>query len=51
MVKKSSKPIPEVIDTFFEGVSWSPLLEEWNRFSAAEKRLLVAKLECERKRK
>lgn len=50
-VKTSSKPVQEVIDSFFDGVDWSPLLDEYRKMSAAEKRLLIAKLTTERKSK
>jgi hypothetical protein len=48
-VKQSSNPVQEVIDNFFKDVTWSPLLDEIRRMSAAEKRLLIAKLTTERK--
>jgi hypothetical protein len=48
-VKKSSKPVQEVVDAFFANIGWSQLKDEYNQMNDAQKRFLIAKLNTERK--
>ena len=44
-----SKSVQSVVDSFFADIHWSPLKDEYDRMTPAEKRFLIAKLTTERK--
>jgi hypothetical protein len=49
LVKQSSKPVQEVVDSYFDSIVWSMLKDEYSRMNTVEKRFLIAKLTTERK--
>jgi hypothetical protein len=46
-----SVPVQTVVENFFADIVWSPLKDEYDRMTTAEKRFLIAKLTTERKTK
>lgn len=46
---QQSKSVQTVLDEYFASVTWSLLKDEYERMTKAEKRLLIAKLNSERK--
>jgi hypothetical protein len=47
-VKQSSKPVEEVVDTFFANIGWSLLKQEYDSMTSVQRRLLISTLTTER---